>query len=225
MVTKELSEHRKSASDQSLGLSHQAIYEKALSLLSLSEGDKHLDFGCGQGRLLSLIMERTPLAKLTGVDLMEKPEGVPASIQWVSEDLNQSLSFEDGQFDSISAIEIIEHLENPRHIFRELFRVLKPGGNLVLSTPNNESWRSMLSYIKRGHFVAFTDRSYPAHITALNRKDLMRSAQEAGFKFKAWETSGVGCFPGVTSVTWQGLSFGALKGFRYCDNIFIQLTK
>ena len=108
---------------------------------------------------------------------------------------------------------------------RELYRVLSPGGHLLLSTPNNESWRAILSYCARGHFVDFTDTSYPAHITALNRKDLLRISQECGFELLHWAFTDFGSLPGLTKWTWQGLSLSVLKGLRYSDNIFAVFKK
>lgn len=221
----ELKEHRKKASDLSLGSSHEVIYKKAIELLDeYADLSSHLDFGSGQGTLLKRIDEGRNV-QLTGADLMGKPEGYPERISWSEADLNDKMPFQDNHFTSISAIEIIEHLENPRHVFRELLRILKPKGTLVMSTPNNESMRSMVSFWKRGHFVAFTDRDYPAHITALNRKDLQRAADEAGFELVTWAYSDFGCLPGVTSMSWQNISFGALKGLRYSDNLFVVLRK
>lgn len=221
-----LEAHRKKASDDSLGLSHQKIYDKAVQLLEkLSSGREHLDFGSGQGVFLSRVRTEIPSLNLTGVDLMAKPKDLHEKISWNQADLNGSLNVADEAYDTVSALEIIEHLENPRHVFRELYRVLKPGGTLILSTPNNESWRSMVSYLKRGHFVAFTDRSYPAHITPLNRKDLLRAADEAGFQFLSWDFPQTGCVPGMTRLDWHSISFGMLKGLRYSDNIFLVLKK
>jgi len=225
-MEKSLAEHRQLASDLSLGSSNELIYRTALDLLQEYCGSgSHLDFGCGQGHFLKQLESKFPELKLSGVDLMKKPEKVSGAVEWFAEDLNQNLDLPAQSLDSISALEIIEHLENPRHVFRELYRILKPGGTLVLSTPNNETWRAILSYIKRGHFVAFTDRDYPAHITPLNRKDLLRIAEESGFSFQAWGFSGKGCLPGMTRFSWQGLSLGMLKGLRYSDNIFMVLKK
>ena len=220
-----LSQHRKEASDLSLGSSHQMIYQKAISLLPDREGGNHLDYGAGQGNFIELVAGQFPGWNLSALDLMEKPARLSESIHWYSEDLNGETHLADESFDSISALEIIEHLENPRHVFRVLFRLLKKSGVLILSTPNNESLRSILSFWRRGHFVDFTDRSYPAHITPLNRKDLERAAKEAGFSNLNWEYIEKGCLPGLTQLSWQSVSLGVLKGLRYSDNIFMILKK
>ncbi len=53
-------------------------------------------------------------------------------------DLNikKELPYQDSTFDIVTATEVIEHLEDFRAILREMYRVLKPGGICVLSTPN-----------------------------------------------------------------------------------------
>lgn len=221
-----LLQHRKEAADLSLGLSDQVIYKKAIGhLKKIGAKKNHLDYGSGQGVFLKQLHKEFPHLNFTGVDIMAKPHDFVAEIDWYSCDLNGATPLAAAQYDSITALEIIEHLENPRHFFRELFRLLKPSGQVIVSTPNNESWRSLLSYWKRGHFVAFTDTSYPAHITALNRKDLLRAAREAGFYFIDWAYTNRGCLPGFTKRTWQGVSLGLLRGLRYSDNLFVILGK
>jgi len=44
--------------------------------------------------------------------------------------------FEDNCFDAVTAFELIEHLFDPDHFLKEVYRVLKPEGTFVLSTPN-----------------------------------------------------------------------------------------
>jgi cyclopropane fatty-acyl-phospholipid synthase-like methyltransferase len=46
------------------------------------------------------------------------------------------LPFEDNQFDAAVSIEVIEHVENQFGFFRELTRIIKPGGIVVVTTPN-----------------------------------------------------------------------------------------
>jgi 2-polyprenyl-3-methyl-5-hydroxy-6-metoxy-1,4-benzoquinol methylase len=60
-------------------------------------------------------------------------------------DWNVAVAIPAGSFDGAIAAEVIEHLENPRQVAREWFRSLKRGGTLILSTPNNESIRSLMA--------------------------------------------------------------------------------
>jgi 2-polyprenyl-3-methyl-5-hydroxy-6-metoxy-1,4-benzoquinol methylase len=114
---------------------------------------------------------------------------------------------------------VIEHLENPRQVAREWFRILKPGGTLILSTPNNESIRSLMALLVRGHYVAFLDSCYPAHITALLRKDLVRILTEAGFSDVRFHFTDHGGLPKLPAVSWQQVSWGLLNGCRFSDNV------
>jgi hypothetical protein len=90
-----------------------------------------------------------------------------------------------------------------------------------LTTPNQESIRSLASLIVRGHHVAFLDESYPAHLTALVRRDIERLCQEAGFEPPRFAFTDSGAVPRWTSVTWQSLSMGLLRGRLFSDNMVV----
>ncbi len=212
------------AVQQSLGISHGSIYQTVIQALKkyAPENGQLLDFGAGQGDFLKKMTSSPFKFMYHGVDLMySKVTGV----NWYVQDLNKKLQFKDGQFDVITCIEVIEHLENPRQMVRDLSRVLKADGVLVLTTPNNESWRSIISYIFRGHFVAFTDSSYPAHITALNQTDLYRILKECGFQRMDVMYTDSGMVPSLPAYTWQKISCGLLKGLRFSDNIIVIAQK
>ncbi len=180
-----------------------------------------LDVGAGQGQFLSFLKDKADFT-LYGMDLMHTQ--LPG-VEWYVQDLNRNLQLQSEKFDAVTCIEVIEHVENPRKLVREMFRLLKPGGTLVLSTPNNQSWRSILSYIFRDHFVAFTDSSYPAHVTALNKTDILRICTEAGFVGLDFAYTNHGALPKWTQFNWQSMSGGALKGMRYSDNIICSARK
>lgn len=156
---------------------------------------------------------------------MPRPNNIGSSVIWHSSDLNEETSIQNASFAVIVAAEVIEHLENPRALARGWFRLLRPGGTLILSTPNNESWRALLALTLRGHFVDFGDSSYPAHITALVRKDIERILVEAGFSPPTFVFSKVGGIPKLPWVTWQKVTAGLFKGFRFGDNLFAITTK
>lgn len=210
---------------QSLGLSAKEIYETAITLLKrFSVDGTILDYGSGQGRLLSALAD-LGFKDLCGADLMPRPKNLSSEFKWVEADLNKSLPSENETFQTILAIEVIEHLENPRAMVRDLCRLLKKDGQLIMSTPNNGSIRSILALILRGHFISFLERDYPAHITALTQLDIQRILQEAGFSEIEFHFTKKGLIPGLKGLTWQKLSFGFLQGKLFSDNIFVTAKK
>lgn len=208
------------AIQQSLGLSNNDIYQTGHNILSESDTKGSvLDFGAGQGKFIK-ILSTLGFGKITGADLMERPPELSSSYYWLQSDLNKRLPCDDQIFDVIVSIEVIEHLENPRAVIREWKRLLKPNGLLIFSTPNNESIRSILSLIFRGHFVSFLEKDYPAHITALNILDMKRILIENNFDEIEFSFTNQGHVPGLKGITWKTLSCGLLKGKRFSDNIF-----
>lgn len=218
--------HRQAASAASCGVSNDFIYakfEQVLIQLDL-KGDV-LDFGAGTGNLAQRLWAFDRFTSITAVDLMPRPAKFNPSIQWLLQDLNDPLGLPSQTFDVIVSAEVIEHLENPRATAREWFRLLRSGGTLIFSTPNNESWRALLALLWRGHFVAFSDSCYPAHITALLRKDLERLLAEAGFIQPTFIFTDRGGIPKLPHLDWQTISGGLLKGLRYSDNLLICARK
>lgn len=137
-----------------------------------------VDVGCGAGQLWSFL--RTRFDRYIGVDLI-RYEGFPAGGEFHSTDLTSChLPLPDLGADVVTSVETIEHLENPRAFARELVRVAKPGGWVVITTPNQLSLLSLLTLLVKKNFNAFQDVHYPAHLTALLEVDLRRIASECG---------------------------------------------
>jgi len=222
IINSNVTENRHLAALASQGISDNAIYAVFLEILEdlKLKGDL-LDFGAGAGNLTRLISELDRFESITSADIIQQPVYLDKSIKWISEDLNNQLSIADETYDVIVSPEVIEHLENPRAIIREWFRLLRPNGTLIFSTPNNESLRSLLSLILQGHFVSFVDSCYPAHITALVRKDIGRILNESGFSQPTFVFTDVGGIPKFPQWKWQSISLGLLKGLRFSDNLIV----
>ena len=139
-----------------------------------------LDYGAGQGEFAMRLAETGRFDRVYAADLVRYGD-VAEGVEWLEGDFNEPLPLPPSSCDLIVAIEVVEHLENIRAVCRELARLLRPGGRVVLTVPNNESIRAILSLIFRGHFIAYVGDTYPAHITALLRTDLERALGEAGF--------------------------------------------
>lgn len=71
-------------------------------------------------------------------------------LKYVCADMSQKLPFEDASFDYIVSIEGIEHIENQFLFLRECFRILKPGGRLLITTPNVSSLENRLGFLITG---------------------------------------------------------------------------
>jgi hypothetical protein len=81
--------------------------------------------------------------------------------------------------------------------------------------------RSLLSLRLFGHVVAFLETSYPAHITALLKKDLERICLETGFSRPDAYYVPFGRVPKLPQISWQRVTFGILKGRLFSDNLAI----
>ena len=217
---------RQSAAQASGGISDDTIYRLFENVLKTHcATGKVLDFGAGMGVLSQRLYNMQMFELVTGVDIMARPKGIEPSVGWHCQDLNDSTDFTSESFSVVVSAEVIEHLENPRAVVREWFRLLKPKGLLLLSTPNNESLRSMSALIFRGHYANFGETSYPAHITPLLRKDLQRIMRETGFDDPQFYYTDHGMVPKCTRLSWQVLSFGYLGGLRFSDNVLVATHK
>jgi SAM-dependent methyltransferase len=105
----------------------------------------------------------------------------------VTLNLHAPLPFQDATFDAVVGIEGIEHLENPYLPTREFFRVLRPGGLLILSTPNVLNLRSRMKFLAWGTMFWFDERSYRRgfHINAIPVYELRHILTEAGFRLES----------------------------------------
>ncbi len=203
----DLLERRIKASEESKGTSTSAVIDHALkAALEMGTTRSMLEYGAGMGDLIRRLVAAGWSGAITGADLFARPEGLPEHVAWVQEDLNRSLQVPDASFDVVVSTEVIEHLENPRAVAREFARLLRPGGRVLLTTPNQESLRSLVSLVVAGHFALFQDSCYPAHITALLRKDLLRVFQEAGFVNIQFSYVAHGGIPKRPHISWQQVS-------------------
>ena len=96
-----------------------------------------LDLGCGDGTRLNLIDGRGKT--LTGIDIsntaIKKAKKLYPKINFISGNIER-LPFADGRFDLVYSAFVFEHLDKPEAVIREVLRVLKKGGNLLIIAPN-----------------------------------------------------------------------------------------
>jgi ubiquinone/menaquinone biosynthesis C-methylase UbiE len=152
-----------------------------LEALKLTPGTRHLDLGCGVGHFLAWLAQQT-LAEYHGLDLSlnstMKARAADSSLHVVVGDAER-LPYADGRFDSISCNGSAHHLLNLQTAVHEMYRVLAPGGLVVMYEPVANA---LTNLIRR----ALTDETYesPAdldHKDDFTRATASRALSKAGF--------------------------------------------
>ncbi len=208
---------------RSLGSSGDAIYRMVQRAVQARHpgGGTLVDVGCGSGGLWPHV--RPCFARYVGVDVV-RYDGFPAEGEFHALDLDRGEApLPDGIADVAAGVETIEHLENPRAFVRMLARLARPGGWVIVTTPNQHSLLSKGTFLLRGEHVHFQDASYPAHITALLAADLRRMAAECGLADAAIEYSGAGRIP-ATPRHWPG-ALTRLLPRAFSDNLLLAAQK
>jgi len=116
---------------------HQRLLKAYVVAAGYVQGNL-LEVGCGEGRGIDLL-----LPKITSYSAIDKIEPVINSLQkkypqgkFIRGNIPPLSVFESDSFDSIVSFQVIEHIKDDALFLKEIYRVLKPGGLALLTTPN-----------------------------------------------------------------------------------------
>lgn len=176
------------------------IHDKVgqIAAVSLRPGARILDLAAGSGAM-SLRLKDLGFVP-TACDLVAENFRLHDQVEFFELNLNRRLpDCFAALFDCVVATEIIEHIENPRHLLRQCFNALKPGGLLIVSTPNIASPASRAAYVRTGEFRWFSGENYTTdgHITPITLAGLRAMMTETGFA--------PGEITSVGAVRWDGI--------------------
>lgn len=160
------------------------VHRQRLELVSKNiTGKKILDAGCGEGHLI-LEMQKHHKADYFGVDItdvaLEKARK-KCKANFTNQDLTK-MSFKDETFDCVTCSEVLEHIYEYRKVLKELKRVLKKNGLLIITFPNETNWTiSRFLLLRRPVKV-------PDHVNSFSpnqmKKDVgMRLAKQSNMPF------------------------------------------
>lgn len=155
-----------------------------------------LDAGCGRTAPV-LVKYRGQCARLIGIDLVDFSEPIEG-LELYNNDLGK-IQLADNSVDLIMSRSVFEHIQDPAAVYREMFRVLKPGGRLIFLTANWWDYASMIAAIvpNRWHpwIVSKTEGRaeedvFPIQYKTNTRSAVRRLAKQSGFEIESFKYLG-----------------------------------
>jgi ubiquinone/menaquinone biosynthesis C-methylase UbiE len=147
-----------------------------------------LDVGCGTGALLEAILVAHPAARVMGLDLSPEMLGVARErLSDMAELLvgdAEHLPLSDGDVDLVVCVDSLHHYPDPRAALREMARVLRPGGGLVIG-----DWRARTPL--RQLMNVLLPRTPGGDVRIYTGRELTELAASAGFSVQRCEPAGV----------------------------------
>jgi methionine biosynthesis protein MetW len=156
------------------------------ALRVVRRGGRLLDVGCGRGAVASLLSERFDEVHGVDTDAEALATAAERGVAVAQVDLDRErLPFEDGSFDAVVSLDVIEHVLDPAAFVRELARVLRSGGRVYLATPNVRFAGYVRTLVLKGRFplTSSDPRGWQGgHIHFFTNGDLEALLRESGFE-------------------------------------------
>jgi ubiquinone/menaquinone biosynthesis C-methylase UbiE len=147
-----------------------------------------LDLGAGAG----IVTEMNFLGKaqkVCGVDLDSRVEINPYLDEGRVSDAGE-IPYPDASFDLVFSDNVLEHLADPKEVFHEVTRVLKPGGLFMFKTPNKWHYMPAIARVTPHWFHQYVNKvrgraevdTFPTFYRANTKRDLIKLAAQTGFE-------------------------------------------
>ena len=152
-----------------------------------------LDLPCGEGAFSKRMRDRgADIFSADCLNIIKIPNP-----QFSLVDMNERLPYPDATFDAVVCIDGIEHIERPFDFIKECRRITRPGGMLIISTPNltalRSRWRYLLTGFHQGEKSPLDESQYTPyhHLSLVSFPDLRYRLHANGFRVAAVRTNRV----------------------------------
>lgn len=167
----------------------KALYTTVLQKLKMIPFSSILDIGCGTGEILSLISTRKGVT-ISGIDLSPEMTRIAKGKLGEGADIrlgdSEELPWGENSFDVVMCIEVFHHCPHPKEVLREMYRVLKQNGFLIMADPWLPSPARQLFNL----FLIPIVRSAHGDVRFYGELEICRLLKECQFKSIAWERTG-----------------------------------
>jgi len=166
----------------------------SVALGLLPSGQRLLDIGCWNGAFLEHVRSTDRYQELYGVDIIPEAVETTRAKGFVAQvvDLNgELLPFPDQHFDAVTILGVIEHVFDPYTVIREIYRVLRPGGALLIDVPNVGSFTNRLRSLFGRLPVTSRDPGWDGgHLHYFTKHALDHFLRSEGFAIVSRKTTG-----------------------------------
>ena len=190
--------------------------KEILKLIEYSPRAVILDCGCWTGEFTLKLSENLGTKKINGIEIDKNAakKARERGIKVFCMNLNKKFPLKSNSVDIVVASQLIEHLHNTDFFIKEIYRVLKRGGHVIISTNNLAAWHNVFSllfgrqpftndvsnnYTLVGTFLNYSGGSeFWSHLRIFTFKALEQMLSLYGFKIE--KSKGVGYYPFVGKI-------------------------
>lgn len=155
-------------------------------------GGRILDIGCADGMFTNVILTKSKANNVIGIDVLK------SSIDWANNHWRSKkvsfrkgnahkLNFKDQTFDAVFALEVLEHVSDPKNVFKEVKRVLKKGGYFISLVPtDNFLFRVIWLFVTKFWWARIWDHTHVQSFNSTNT--LADNLRKSGFAIEVDKT-------------------------------------
>ncbi len=151
-------------------LSDNFVFQR--SILAYLEASKIvsgnvLEIGAGNGYGVPIIAPRTN--KYTTIDKYDKQNENIENVEFIKMNIPPLIGLADNSYDFVIAFQVIEHIENDKEFVKEIYRVLKPNGKLIVTTPNKKMSLTRNPWHIREYTISELDNLLMGHFKSVKK--------------------------------------------------------
>lgn len=169
---------------------HRRRFTEIAKFIDKDPGSKILDIGCADGMFTKVILDKSQAKEITGIDVLK------TSVAWSKKHWAKyrqlkfklgdahKLNFRSNTFDGVFALEVMEHVFKPQVVMKEIRRVLKKNGYVIMLVPTDNLLFTIIWWFVTNFWWARIWQD--CHVQSFSSKhSLSGELEKAGFKIEA----------------------------------------